>query len=439
MAGLTVSSTLDVSGIVSQLMAVEKAPLNALKEKETKYNAQLSAYGQIKSAMDTFKTALSKLTVDALNAQTAISSAPTTLGVSAGGTAVSGSYSITVQQLARADRQQFDGLASASTQIGSGTMSIQVGSGISVNISTADTSMQGIAQAINKANAGVSATIVNDGKINHLVVTGQKTGEANAVTITAGGALDIFDSSKAAAHQAAQDANFIVDGIAVTKPSNTVSDAISGVTLTLSAVSADPIKVNVTRDDSTVKSNITAFATAVSALNSTIKKLTAYDAATKTASALTGDSGARTILNNVRSQMTGAVPGVTGFNTLASLGIMFKSDGSMSVDDSKLSKAMTADPTAITQVFTGTGGIGTRLTNIATQILGDNGVLTSRTDGLSASLKTVTAREADMQTRLNAKEKNLYTQYSALDAKLSGMQAQSNAVSQQLAALYKNS
>jgi flagellar hook-associated protein 2 len=437
MAGLTVSSTLDVNGIVSQLMAVEKAPMTALKTKETKYNTQLSAYGQIKSAMDTFKTALGKLTVDALNAQTAVSSAPTSLGVTAGGTAVSGSYAITVQQLARADKQQFDGVASAATQLGTGTMSIQVGTGNSVDITTTDTSMQGIAQAINKANAGVSATIVNDGTLNHLVVTGQKTGVANAVTITAGGDLAIFDSSKAASHQAAQDAKLTVDGIAVTKPSNSVSDAITGVTLSLSTVSADPINVNITRDNATVKSNIGDFAKAVSALNSTIKKLTAYDAATKTASPLTGDSGARTILNNVRTQMMGAVPGATGYNTLASLGIMFNSDGSMSVDDTKLTKAITVDPTALTQVFTGANGIGTKLTNVAAQILGDNGVLTSRTNGLNASLKTVTDRETDMQTRLDAKQKNLYTQYSALDAKLSGMQAQSSAITQQLAALYK--
>jgi flagellar hook-associated protein 2 len=437
MAGLTVSSTLDVNSIVSQLMAVEQAPMKALQAKETKYNAQLSAYGQIKSAMDTFKTALGKLTVDALNAQTAVSSAPTSLGVTAGGTAVSGSYAITVQQLARADKQQFDGVASASTQLGSGTMSIKVGSGDAIAITTTDTSMQGIAQAINKANAGVSATIVNDGKINHLVVTGQKTGEANAVTITADGDLSIFDTSAAKAHQVAQDANFTVDGIAVTKPSNTVTDAISGVTLTLSMVSADPINVNITRDTATVKTNISDFAKAVSALNSTIKKLTAYDAATKTASPLTGDSGARTILNNVRTQMMGGVSGVTGYNTLASLGIMFNSDGSMAVDDTKLTKAITADPTALTQVFTGANGIGTKLTNVATQILGDNGVLTSRTAGLNASLKTVNDRETDMQTRLDAKQKNLYTQYSALDAKLSAMQAQSNAVTQQLAALYK--
>lgn len=242
-----IGSGLDINGLVSQLMISESKPLELLKAQEKQFDTKLSAYGSLKSAISTFQTAMKDLTGNkGLSAQTVTSSNAGVLSSTANGTAAAGVFTIEVTQLAQQHKLTSAGVADATVSLGSGSLNIKVGDDDEVAVTPTDYSLQGIRDAINESDAGVTATIVNDGTANgnHLVITSKDSGAANTVKITATDAsLSQFDYDPASPVlydadtppagmsqlQAAQDAGLKVDGIPITKPSNTITDAIQGV------------------------------------------------------------------------------------------------------------------------------------------------------------------------------------------------------------------
>jgi flagellar hook-associated protein 2 len=436
-----VGSNLDVNNIVSQLMASENAPLTLLKAKETTFNAKLSAYGTISSALSTFQTALKALSTGALNAQTATSSSSTVLTASAGSTAVAGNYSIEVTQLAQRHKlSAANGLASTTAALGAGTMSIQVGSKPAVVIPAADYSLQGLTNAINAAGAGVSATIINDGTTNRLVVTATDSGAANAISITAGGGLSQFASTdpNMTVQQVPLDATLKIDDILVTKPSNTITDAVTGLTLNLSATNiGSAVKVAVARDPAAMKTAVTGFVEAYNALSASITKLTAFDAAAKKGAVLVGDAGANSIMVALRKEMGTASSGGT-LTRLSDIGIAFQRDGKLAVDEKKLTTALTGNVTDMVQLFTSTSGYGTRLNTLATEMLSSSGVIKTRQEGLKETIKNIADDQLDMKDHLDKVEKRYRKQFSTLDATMSSLNGTRDFLTQQLASIANN-
>lgn len=449
-----IGSGLDVNSIVTQLMTAESAPLNILKTKASSFNAKLSAYGTLKSAISTFQTTLKDLTGSGLTAQTATTSNPSMLGVSAGSTATPGVYAIEVTQLAQQHKLMSPGVTDATAPLGGGrgAMTIEVG-GKSVDIPAGDYSLQGISNAINAANAGVSATIVNNGDAtlgNHLVITATDSGVVNSVKITAdaNSCLSQFQFDPAAPlaagtvmlqKQEARNAKFTIDNIEIEKPSNTITDAINGITLNLlQANVGTTVNVTVAHDKSAAKTALTGFVDAYNKLNSTVKKMTSYDAGSKTGAVLNGDSGAASILLTLRKQLSNAVTGAASLTTLSDIGIAFQRDGTLSVDDVKLQKALDGKFDNIAKLFSGADGFATRLSTATADMLGAKGVITSRTDGLNTSIKGLSARQAEVESRLALTEKRYRAQFTALDATISKMQSTSSFLTQQLTALAKN-
>jgi len=224
-----------------------------------------------------------------------------------------------------------------------------------VTLDTKDQSLQGIRDAINKANIGVTATIVSDGSANpyHLVVTSNKTGASSSMKISVGGDGDQAPDAAIAAlmgydpagtqgltqTSGAQDTKLTMNGIEVTSKSTTVADAIQGVSLDVATLGSSTLTVS--QDTSTVSDSINAFVKAYNTLNSTIAGLTSYNADTKVAGALQGDSAVRSIQSQLRRQLTASVEGLGGkLTTLSQVGISFQKDGSLAVDSSKLSDAI---------------------------------------------------------------------------------------------------
>lgn len=437
-----IGSGLDVNTIVSQLMASESGTLDRIKAKETSYNAKLSAYGTIKSAISTFQTALKALKSGALNAQTATSSKTDVLTASADSSATAGTYSIEVTQLAKAHKLAADtGIADATAALGSGTMSIQIGSQTAVTIPTADYSLQGLSNAINGANAGVSASIINDGTTNHLVVTSNNTGVASQITITAGGGLAQFDSTNVnmVQKQEALDATLKVDNILVTKSSNTITDAISGITLNLAQTNiGSTLSVTVARDKTAMKTAVTNFVTAYNALSASISKLTAYDATNKTAGVLNGDAGANSVMAELRKELVTKATGAGSLSSLSDIGVGFQRDGTLAADDTKLTKALNGNVTDMVNLFASSDGYATRLSAVTTDMLSTRGVITSRMDGLKTTIKGFTNDEADENTRLDVVEKRYRAQFTALDTSIASMKSTSTFLTQQLAAIAAN-
>lgn len=449
-----IGSGLDVNTIVRQLMNAERGPISLLQIKQTANNAKLSAFGSLKSAVSTFQTALKALNGTSIGARTASSSSATTLGVSAGGDAVPGTYAIQVTQLAMQNKLASAGDIDPTALLGAGTMSIQVGSKPAVAIPSANYSLRSLSDAINAANAGVSAAIVNNGTTNRLVITANDPGAANTIQITATDndsaptpGLAKFQYPPAAPlanpqpgmiqSQKAQNAEFTVDTIVISRPSNTITDAISGVTLNLLQPGSSNVAVAV--DKASAKTAVTAFVDAYNKLNSTIKNMTSYNIATKTGAVLNGESGASGIVTALRKQMTAAVTGSSGLTSLTDIGVSFQRDGTLAADDVKLSKALDTNLAAVTALFAGTDGYATRLTALTTDILGANGVISGRTAGLNDAIKQNSARQDDFEVRLSQTEKRYRAQFSALDSMMSKMQSTSSFLTQQLRSLANNS
>ena len=449
-----IGSGLDVNTIVTQLMNSERGPVSLLQAKQTVNNAKLSAFGTLKSAVSTFQAALNGLSSTSLGARTATSSDATTLGVSvsASADAVPGSYAIEVTQLAKQTKLSSAGHADTATLLGGGamgTMSIQVGAKAAIDIPAGNYSLLSLSKAINAAQAGVSATIVNDGSAegNHLVITANDSGAANTLTIAADGSMGEFRypplnppaAMSQTQKQTGQDAILKIDNITINKPSNNITDAVTGLTLNLLlAKPGTMLTVAVGADKAAAKTAITDFVDAYNKLNSTIKNMTSYNPAAKKGAVLNGESGATSIVTAMRKEITAAVAGVGSLVSLSAIGVSFQRDGTLAADDVKLSKALDTNFAGVSALFSGADGYATRLTTVATNILGATGVISSRTDGLNSAIKNNSARQTEMEGRLTQTEKRYRAQFSALDSMMSKMQSTSSFLTQQLNALAKN-
>lgn len=224
-----------------------------------------------------------------------------------------------------------------------------------VTLDAKDQSLQGIRDAINKANIGVTATIVSDGGANpyHLVVTSNKTGEKSAMKIAVGGVdgqppdaaiasmmgYDPGGAQGLTQTSGAQNTKLTMNGIEVNSSSTTVTDAIQGVSLDVAKLGSSTLTVS--KDTGTVSDSINAFVKAYNTLNSTIAGMTGYNAETKTGGVLQGDSSVRAIQSQLRRQLGASVEGLGGkLTTLSQVGISFQKDGSLAVNSTKLNDAI---------------------------------------------------------------------------------------------------
>ncbi len=236
--------------------------------------------------------------------------------------------------------------------------------GGSVTINSSNDSLQGIESAINNANLGVTASIINDGSNTpyRLVLTSNTTGANASMKISVNGdsTLSSLLSEDPAGTQnltqstAAQNTELTVNGIPITSSNNSVANAIQGVTLSVAATGST--SVSISQNTSTLQSAVSAFVNAYNTLNSTIGSETAYDASTETAGALLGDAGVQTVQEGIAQVLGATIPGVSqNLNSLQQLGITFNSDGSMSLNSSTLQSAITNNPNGVAALF---GAIG---------------------------------------------------------------------------------
>jgi flagellar hook-associated protein 2 len=438
-------SGLPVDDLISSLMSIERQPLVSLQSKQSSFNSKLSAFGTLKSAVSTFQTAVKNVSGDALAALTATSSKTETIGVSIakGSGASAGSYAIEVSKLAQSDKLVSSAVAPGTKfTAADSSMSISIGGKEPVPLTLTDTTLAGLSGAINKANAGVTATILNDGTGDRLVITGNETGAANTVKITATGSLAQFDTTGGSMtkSQSAQNAEMTIDGIAVSKPSNTVTDAIKGVTLNLNQTNVgSPVKISLAKDTTAVTNQITAFVDAYNTLATAVNKQTAYNATTKTGAVLNGDAGARSILTSIRAELGKAVTDSTGLKTLSDIGIAFQRDGTLKLEKpDKLKSALETNFTGVSSLFSATDGVATRLTKVTEEMLGSKGLFKTRTDGLNASISSMDKSMDRMELQLAQTEKRYRAQFTALDTMMTNMQNMSSYMTQQLAALAAN-
>ncbi|AMR81953.1 flagellar filament capping protein FliD [Cupriavidus nantongensis] len=485
-SNLGVGSGLDLGALLDQLTTAEQVPLTVLKQKQSSYNTKLSAYGQLQSMLAAFQGAANQLSKPSFfNAATATSSNTGVLTATGSNTAAAGTYAINVSALAQAQSLVGTGQAKQDTAIGTGTIHIDFGAitggtldsnpasptygkysgaaftansgstGFDITIDSSNNTLQGIRDAINKANAGVTASIINDGSGTpyRLVLNSNNTGATNSmrISVTSGDGTsalsDLVAHDPAGAQNlqqtvAAQNATLTVNNIAIQSASNQVSGAVQGVTLSLAQTGTS--NVTVQRDNAAVQNGVQAFVTAYNNLQKAAANLSAYDPTTKTGSPLTGDGVLRVIQNQIRGVLNTPQPG-SGSNAitaLAQVGVTFQVDGTMALDTAKLTKAMADNPSGVAALFgndDGKSGYGNQLSTTITALTSSKGALTAATDGINRSLKDLSDQYSATELRINATIENYRAQFTQLDMVMAKMKNTSSYLTQQFNALNNSS
>jgi flagellar hook-associated protein 2 len=309
--------------------------------------------------------------------------------------------------------------------------------------------LQDIRSAINAANIGVTATLVNDGSGSpyRLALSSNNAGTINAInsiTVKTGGDAAINDLLAYNPTEniptpvvpmgqtvAAQDADFTVNGIRIVKSSNTVTDAIQGVTLNLNKNTTGTLTV--ARDASVISKAATSFVDTYNALTTQLKSRSAYGSATQAAANLAGDGTVRLMLDQLRSILrTVAIPSSGGsLTSLSQVGIGVQTDGKLKLDSSKLNSAMASNFSDVTNLFSSTSGYITRLNSWADSVVQTNGLIDVRTQNINTSIKGYTDQINQLESRMTVLQKRYATQYSNLNQMLSNMNNTSAYLSQQ--------
>jgi flagellar hook-associated protein 2 len=468
-----IGSGLDINGIITKLMAVEQRPLTALDTKEAAFQAQLSAYGSLKGAVSSLESAAATLTSSSLfGSMVATSSDSTVLSASANSAAKSGTYAMEVVGLAKADSLASQNFISHTASISTidGQIKIELGTlagsvftadsatpAKTISITAANSSLDSIRDAINSANAGVRANVVYVGSAGYkLTVTSTDTGASKSIKLTtmdsSGNVIanntDLaklsYDPAKAAGAgneytvtSVAQDVHIKVDGLDLYRASNTITDAVTGLTIKATKIGAATLTVS--QDSASITAALGKFVTNYNDLNKQLRSLTAYDASTKTASTLTGDSGARSLQTALRSMINYTFGTSTTLKNLSDVGVRIQKDGSLAFDSSKLTTALQNSPSEVASLLTattGTKGIAVRIDATLTSLLDStSGLLATKTNGISRTIKDIGKQRDELNLRLTQIEKNYRTQFTALDTLVASMQQTSAYLTQQLASL----
>jgi flagellar hook-associated protein 2 len=471
---LGVGSGLDLATLLDSLTTAAQAPLTNLQNQQTSYQTKLSAYGQLSSAIGGLQSAAATLSAPSLfQSVSAASSNTSVLSASGSATALAGSYAINVTQLAQSQSLVSAGQADATTAIGVGTVTIDFGTisggtldpatgkysgstfnadatraAVPITIAAGSNSLQGIRDAINAANAGVTASIVSDGSATpqRLVLTSTQSGQASSmrISVTGDAALQSLLGNDPAGTQnlqqtvAAQDANLTVNGIAVTSPSNTVKEAIQGTTLSLASLGSS--SVNISANTSLVSSTISAFVQAYNNLQSTEGSLTAYNATTKTGGPLLGDSTLNSIQNSIRGVLNKPqAGGPNDLKVLSQIGITLQLDGTLSIDSTKLNAALTSNLAGVSKLFASpdgsTAGYGKQLSTLLTNATATGGTLQVATDGINTTLKQLAAQYTAQSSLIDAQVAQYRTEFQNLDTTMNTMNNTMTYLTQQFNAM----
>lgn len=438
-----VGSGLNVKELVAKLGEVERAPLTKLKTEASQTQSKISALAQLRSKMSDLQTAATALrnpaTWSTMQTKSSNESAvsATSLGISS-----AGAISIDVKSIAKAQAMAAGTLFPAGAGWGAGTLRLQMGqwtiappsfaSGpgipIDVAVNAGDTTKD-IAAKINAAQSDVKASVLTDPNGGErLFLQGAKTGAEGgfnlSVTDAQGDPAASNNLSKMATGitmgQYASDARIAIDGIETTSPTNTFS-GIAGMDLTVKSVTTSPVLVESSKNQTVATDAVKNFLDKYNAVNDYLAQLTKYDATTKQAGLLQGDATAASMQNSLRSMVSKAFAG----NDATALGLTIERGGSLKMDATKFTNAMTSNADGAKALFTSTGssGVADVLRQSMTNILGEGGTLKTKESTYTALL----GRNQAQQTRVNERAtrlEDMYTrQFQTLDSKLTAMQA----------------
>ena len=445
-SSLGIGSGLDLNGLLDQLQEAERGKLEPIAQQIQSAETQISAYGQLQSALTQFQSS-----AEALNDTSSFESLTTNVeggavGAVSSNEAQPGQYEVQVDRLATASSLVTERLETAVESIVTGEQSLNftIADGALSTITIADgSSMENIRDAINEQSEGrLNASIINDGEGYRLAVNATDTGadasieSTNFSSILAAG----VQTSDVQVIQAGQDAAFNVNGIDIVSPTNQVEGAIQGVTLNLTEAGATST-VSVEQDDEAMRDKVTAFVDDFNTLKDTITSLTAYDPETGQAGGLNADATTRAVERELR-QTISAVVGGDGFSVLSDVGISLQVDGKLSIDENKLDSIIASQPDQLASFFAGNsegGGMAGQITSALDNLVGSGGRLESAVSSSESRVESLGERFATTESRIEQTVERYRKQFSAMDGMVAQMNQTSAYLTQQFAVLGQQS
>lgn len=457
-----IGSGMDIAAIVNKLSDLERQPLVQLKKQIATLESRLSVYGQVKSQMASLQDVASKLTRnDAWSQVKVTSSNSAAVAATAGSSAMPIKVDLEVLKLAKGQVSSFATVA-LDQALSHGTLEIQQGSWASgvfspkggvptvISIESGQKTVSAIAAKINSSGGAVQAYVVQDTSGERLVLRSLSTGKDQGfnVSLTPSGAAPAPGQPPAAplnlippfGEQFAQDAQFKVDGLELSSASNTITQALPGLSLSLQQVSSTPVRISVENDPESVKKNIQALLDAFNALNATLGNAVKYNTDKKTSAPLQGDSTAVGVQSGLRSLFRSDIPGLT-FQRLLDIGVSIQRDGTLGMDAKKYESAQ-ANPSALKAFFTGGTGIegsgfAKKVETFIKNALDTDGRVAVRANALQSAMKRNLQDQERVNDRADRAQARLFKVYNSMDSKVGRLNALNSYVSQQFASMNK--
>ena len=410
---------IDVSSIVDQIIFAEQAPERIWQQQQIALATQTSSLNSLSSGVNALKAkvqALSDLS-GAFAAQVATSSQPDLVTVNAQSNASAGVHTLIINHLATVSSYYTDPVASSSTTLAHGTFTLAGGQGTSlITIDASNDTLDKLSAYVNANNYGVQASVIDDAGGARLALLSKTSGLPGDLSVTLNGTGLVFQKSADGIN-----ASFSLDGVPLSSTTNTVSSPLPGVTLNLLAANpAKPVTISVGPDTTGITQAINDF---VSAYNSAIGSVNSQFKASANSGAgpLANNSALRSLQSSLLSDVTFSVTGNNGVVNLASIGIDLQNDGTLSVDSSKLSSALSTQFADVKTFFQSgvAGGFGNNFSSDLTALTSPaTGLLSLNLNENSANQQALTRQINDFEDRLANRRQFLINQYSQVDAML---------------------
>ncbi|MBK0019600.1 flagellar filament capping protein FliD [Kosakonia sp. S42] len=460
---LGAGTNLDLNSLYSQIEKSEQTRLTPLAKQQSSYKAKLTSWGIMQTALGKLQAAANALKDSASVSTSKVTSNNTAFTATLANGANPGNYAVEISQLAKAQTLLSKAVRSSTEDLGdtsqtSRTLIItQPGQKkpLVVALDKDQTSLSAIREAINKAQGGVTASIIkSDNNTYYLSLTSRDTGTENSMTVSSTDAklasFLSYDGNPANSANGmvqkmpAQDAVFSVNGVNIIRGSNNITDGPEGITLKLNAKTSQPEILIVEKNNAPMFKLVQDYVDAYNSLQTTIASQAKFtvvkqgsSAQDSTNGALAGDGTLRNIQTRLQTALSTPQSG-SAFSTLSQIGVTQDVNGRLTVDSAKLNKALDDKPGGVTALLSGDGkttGFATQVSNMLTKMLDSKGVVQAAQDGINKSLKTLDGRVQAVTYDIATTMARYKTQFTRLSSMVSSMNTTSNYLTQRFSKL----
>ena len=418
---------IDFNTVINSVMQAESQPLTDLQTQQKSMQDKDTAYISLAAGISRLQTPITSLTSATAFSNVAATSTDTSIAtVTLGDGGIPGQYDLVIDHLAKGQvTSSTNGYAATSaTAADGGTISFTINGQTTANITiSAATTLAELKEKINTQNSGVVASIVNDGTNYKLIISSREAGASNGFTInnslTNGSgtvvAFAVGQNASTGNTQNAINAALTVNGISISSASNTLVDAVPGVTVNM--LKAGSMSVKVSQDFTSIKDNLKTLVTEYN-------KLRQFSAA-QSRGTLGNDSVMREVLNDIKSVLLGSNSNGGRYHYMAEIGVEVTQTGDLKLDETKLNTAINSYSTDLQKLFQGTSsdGVLDSLKSTLANLDGTAGLIKNTRSSLDTSLKSIRGRIDSQQLRLSVRREELVKMYSAADQAMSQLKA----------------